>query len=193
MAEAPVWAEILEKIYRENIVWSPDDDFDDEHPVISEVEFEAETVQENLAMLSQSGLVGRVHVGIPADITRPGKEGIVGMSDRAKREGSHIGLTPRGFHVAHEREVMDQEKDEQDRRIQSQNEINSALGFLTLGLLFVNFSDTWILATLDTPVASWPESILLWFVADVVIVGVLAVMLYRTELLDPQSHIENTN
>ncbi|WP_276255611.1 hypothetical protein [Halomontanus rarus] len=187
MDKDPTWTEILNTIYRENIVWSPDADFDEEHPVVSAVELNVKTVQENLAMLSQSGLVGRVHVGIQADIPRPEMESVIGISDGAKRQGTHVGLTARGFHVAHEREVMEQEQEEQDRRIQSQNEINSAIGFLTLGLLFINFTDTWITALLDSSMSSW--SITMWsgLLANSAVILALAVLLYQTGLLDPDS------
>ncbi|WP_247729906.1 hypothetical protein [Halovivax limisalsi] len=193
MKDEPNWAVILDTIYRNNVTWPSDTNFDKDHPVVSAVNLDAETVQENLAMLSQSGLVGKTHVGMKADIPRPGKEGLKGITGEARRQGTHVGLTARGFHVAHEREVMEQEQKEQDRRIQSQNEINSAIGFLTLGLLFVNFVDTWITVTLDTEIANWSTELWLAVMADAVVVAGIGLLLQRTGLLEPYSIMSDQN
>ncbi len=88
---------------------------------------------------------------------------------------------------------MEQEQKEQDRRIQSQNEINSAIGFLTLGLLFVNFVDTWITVTLDTEIANWSTELWLAVMADAVVVAGIGLLLQRTGLLEPYSIMSDQN
>ncbi|MCO8267340.1 hypothetical protein NKF06_12270 [Haloferax sp. AB510] len=191
MSDEPDWAEILETIYRRNIIWSYDTDIEDDHPVVSAVGMDANSVQENLALLSQTGLVGRIHVGRQADISRPEMGGLVGISENARRKGTHIGLTPRGFHVAHEREVMNQEKKEENRRIQSQNKINSAIGILTLGLLFINFADTWVSAALTSRTDNWPLTIWVALGSGAIIIVVITILLNRNNLLDSQSLIES--
>ncbi len=106
----PNWEEVLETIYREDIIWGKDEDYDESHPVVSEVSGEAEEVQDTLAYLHQCGLVGSVQAGLHADISRPGKEGLMPMSDSDKRTGAFLGLTPSGFKVAHEREMQKQDQ-----------------------------------------------------------------------------------
>jgi len=185
MTTQPEWAIVLDKIYKENIVWEPEIEIDKEHPVVKVVGMSAKSVQENLALLDQAGLIGQVHVGISADIPRPDKEGLIGIPEEARSRGTHIGLTERGFSVAHERQVMEKQQEEQDRLIGSQNEINSAIGFLTLGLLFLTFADTWTSAALNAGIENW--SLTVWLGLATQAIFILAIMLHQTELLNPHS------
>lgn len=187
MDNEPEWAKVLDEIYRENIVWSMDEELNDEHPVVSSVDFDPETVQENLALLSQSGLIGQVQVGIRADVPRPGKEGVIGITENARQHGTHVGLTARGFHVAHERDMRKKEQEEQDRRIQSQNEINSAIGYLTLGLLFINFVDTWVATALNGGISNLSPSVWVALISAAIIIVAYSIILYQTGLLDPDT------
>lgn len=185
MSEEPEWAKVLDTVYKENLVWEADADFDEDHPVVSAVDLDSKATQRNLAFLSQAGLIGRLHVGVKADVSYPGREGLMGLSGEAERRGTHTGLTERGFSVAHRREVMQQQEQEEERRIQSQNEVNSAIGYLTLGLLFVTFMDTFLstMVPLNLPI----ETVYVALLLDAVIVFVISLLLYRTNLLNPRT------
>ncbi|WP_144427176.1 hypothetical protein [Halolamina pelagica] len=121
----PDWATVLETIYEEDIYWGEQEEIDENHPVVQEVDMDPQNVQNTLAYLSQTGLIGNVKAGMTADIPRPGKEGEVPITDADRRSGLYLGLTSKGFEVAHDRE--------QNQRSQR---INRALVMLT-----------WILAT----------------------------------------------
>ena len=153
MSNEPDWVEALETIYNEDLVWPADADFDSDHPVISAVGRDAEVVQDCLAFLSQSGLIGRVHVGVGAEVPRPGKEGIMGIPEQARRKGTHFGLTKMGFSVMHQRRMQERRDKREDQRIERQeenenqraerqHEVNRAIAFLTLGLMTIAVIDS---------------------------------------------------
>jgi hypothetical protein len=115
------WVRVLEVIYHEDIYWSKDADIDENHPVVSAINMEPEDVKDALAYLNQVELIGSIHVGIKAEISRSGKEGIVGIPENARKTGTHIGLTSKGFEVAHERQLRN-----------SQRRTNIGIGMLTI-------------------------------------------------------------
>lgn len=142
MDSEPDWAIVLETIYVEDIVWEADREVDSNHPVVASIDAEPETVNESLAFLSQAGLIGRVQVGLKADISRPGKEGVIGITGTAERKGTHIGLTERGFLVAHQRQMQYEQQNREDRRAERQDTINYLIGLLTFGLVSVTILDS---------------------------------------------------
>lgn len=119
-----------------------------------------------------------------------------GLISETKRHSENYVLTPRGFQVAHDREKMKTQQENenkrlkrqekrQDHRAKNQNEINSAIGYLTVGLVFVTFSHTLVysLFQVDAPIFSIGISI---FVASIVFLY-LIYKLSITGLLDPIS------
>lgn len=97
------WKDTLQIIYDNQILWSKDTDYDSDHPVIEKSDKDPEQVQKDLAFLHEVGLVGPHHVGIKKEISRPDKSALAGLSDHDEQVGTHLGLTPKGFQVAHDR------------------------------------------------------------------------------------------
>jgi hypothetical protein len=101
--EDPDWKDTLQIVYNNQILWSKDTDCDSNHPVVKKSDKEPEQVQEDLAFLHEVGLIGPHHVGVKKEISRPNKSALAGLSDHAEKVGTHLGLTPKGFEVAHNR------------------------------------------------------------------------------------------
>jgi hypothetical protein len=101
------WQKVLRVMYEEGIVWSLDSEIDETHPLVVETDLPAEDVEDALSFLSESGLIGRIQAGAKADYPR---EMVVGISDSARQQGTHIGLTTEGFKVAHNRELQNQQQ-----------------------------------------------------------------------------------
>ncbi|WP_139171272.1 hypothetical protein [Natronorubrum texcoconense] len=142
MKSEPDWGKVLEEIYSEDLVWEADVDIDMNHPVVATVDMDPEAVKRCLAFLSQTGLIGRVQVGLKADVSRPGKEGVIGTTKSARIRGTHIGLTERGFLVAHQRQMQEQQQNREDERSDRQDSINYIIGLLTFGLLSITVLDS---------------------------------------------------
>lgn len=117
-----------------------------------------------------------------------------GLIQETDKYSDEYVLTPRGFQVIHDRVMMEKKEEyedkrmeerekQEDRRIQSQNEVNSAVGYLTLGLLFVTFAHTVVIAMIEKGAGVFVLSILL-VVESIIIVGI-SLLLSRTGLLDP--------
>lgn len=116
----PDWALVLEKIYKEKLVWSKNAEYDDNHPVISAVDLDTEETQEALAFLYETEMVDSVHIGKASEISRPGKENLISVHKNTRGIGTHIGLSRKGFEVAHERETN-----------QKRQRVNMGIGILT--------------------------------------------------------------
>lgn len=176
----PDWAVILRTIYEEDIWWLKDAEIDESHPVVQAVELTPREVQNALAYLSQAQLIGSVKAGMEADIPRPGKEGEMPIADRDRRTGLYIGLTSRGFSVAHDRE-MRRRRDEQDRReAKQQHDVNLAVAILSLGLIAVTVVDSAVRAFVGAGTIVWAYTSL---ILGVILFLAFAVVLYRNGLL----------
>jgi hypothetical protein len=101
------WQKVLNAMYEHGLVWSVDADIDESHPAVKETDLSEERAKEALSFLSEAGLIGRIQAGAKADYPR---EMTVGISEEARRRGTHIGLTTEGFNVAHERELRNQQE-----------------------------------------------------------------------------------
>lgn len=123
--DEPDWSQVLVTLYQEEVVWSADDDIDGEHELVEATGLEPSELKDELAFLEQTGLVGRIQTGVKVDFPHKGTEGVIGIPNKARRVGTHVGLTPTGFEVAHERELN-----------QQRNRTNRVLAILTAGLFY---------------------------------------------------------
>jgi hypothetical protein len=201
--DTPEWAELLEAIYEENLVWSAVTDnyhedgpiYGEGHPVYEIVDMDPQQIQKNLAFLLETGLIGTQHIGLDADVPRPGKELVTGISEEARREGTHLGLTERGFAVAHERQMqrrrderenqrLQQQEKNEERRTKQQHTVNRAIAFLTLGLLAVTATDSAVRAFIG---ANNIPGAYIATLAGAVLTLIFAGVLFFSGLLSPYS------
>ncbi|ELY86152.1 hypothetical protein [Natrialba taiwanensis] len=93
-----------------------------------------------------------------------------------------VGLSNQGFKIAHQRKMQQVQMNEEDQRIQSQNKVNTAIGFLTLGILFATYADTTLSLLYDTGASE--STISVGMVINGVIVLFTAFVIWRTGLLE---------
>jgi len=98
---------------------------------------------------------------------------------------NRFGLSNQGFMVAHQRKMRQVEMDEENLRIQSQNEVNTAIGFLTLGILFVTYADTTL--SLLHATGSSQSVIVIGMVVNAVIILLITLVIWKTGLLNLNS------
>jgi hypothetical protein len=174
------WAIILRAIYEDDIWWQKDEEIDENHPVVQAVDMDVERVQSALAYLYQVNLIGSTKAGMGADVPRPGKEYETPLADHDKRTGLYLGLTSRGFSVAHDREIQ-RRRDEQDlREAKQQHDVNLAVAILSLGLISVTVVDSAVRAFVGAE-AIFPASASL-AVGVLLLIG-FGIILYRNGLL----------
>lgn len=180
MIEEPNWAIVLHTIYEEDIWWQKDTEIDEDHPVVQSVDLNSKAVQNSLAYLSQAQLIGSVKAGMEADVPRPGKEGEMPIADQDRRTGLYIGLTSRGFSVAHDREMRRRRDLQDQQKARQQHDVNLAVAILTLGLISVTVIDSAVGAFVGAGTVTWAYISLV--IAVFVLVGFTAV-LYLNGLL----------
>lgn len=95
-------------------------------------------------------------------------------------------LTPRGFDVAHQRQMSRKESKIEQKRTKRQNDVNRAIGILTFGLLFATFADTALSIYLDSNFPPWTLTLGLGM-EGLVIISV-SFLLYKNELLSFNSN-----
>lgn len=103
---------------------------------------------------------------------------------------NYITLTSRGFDVAHERSLRKEQQEFEEEQTNRQNELSSAVGILTMGLLVVAGAQ---LLVQSIAVASLSTSIALAIgVAGLLVVGLLAFKVYNSGLLEPYEAASRT-
>lgn len=182
MTEESNWDIVLKTIYEDDIWWQKGTDIDEDHPIVQAVDMDAKTVQNSLAYLSQVQLIGNVKAGMQAEVPRPGKEAEVAIADQDRRTGLYIGLTPRGFSVAHDREMRRQRDKEDQRKARQQHDVNLAVAILTLGLLSLTVVDSAVRAFVGGGSLNWAYASL---VIGVILLISFGWILYWNELLSP--------
>lgn len=100
-----------------------------------------------------------------------GDDGIIDLYD----------LSSKGFDVAHDIRMKNLQEEKQDQRVSEQNNINRAIGFLTLGLLFINFTDSALQTVVDLAYPRIAANIL--FLVNIVVIVTISVLIYRSGLL----------
>lgn len=180
MTDESDWTIVLQTIYEKDIWWQKDTDIDEDHPVVKLVDMSPETVQNSLAYLSQTQLIGSVKAGMEADVSRPGKEGEMPIADRDRRTGLYIGLTSRGFSVAHDREMRRRRDIQDQRKARQQHDVNLAVAILTIGLISVTVIDSAVRAFVGAGTIIWAYLSLV--IAVFLLISFIAV-LYRNSLL----------
>jgi len=180
MTDESDWAIVLQTIYEEDIWWQKDADIDGNHPVVQSVDISPKAVQNSLAYLSQTQLIGSVKAGMEADVSRPGKESEMPIADRDRQTGLYIGLTSRGFSVAHDREMRHRRDIQDQQKARQQHDVNLAVAILTLGLISVTVIDSAVQAFVGAETITWAYLSLV--IAVFLLIGFTAV-LYRNGLL----------
>lgn len=100
------WVTVLRTIYEEDLIWTRTRNVGEDHKAVEKTELDANAVQDSLAFLWRSGLIGEVDVGVHAEVPRSGKHGYVGPRRSGDEEPiAHFGLTEKGFQVMHDREM----------------------------------------------------------------------------------------
>lgn len=167
MQEKPNWAILLNNLYRQE-----QSRFDrnqgsggaltEDHPLIHQTGLTREELNKSIQYLRDSGLLRTT-----------------GSSDK-------FVLTEKGFEVAHERHNQSWSERLQSERIEDQNDVNRAIGFLTLGVLFFAFTDStfYVISQTATPEWGYFVGLIVNFLAFIVIL----VLLQKAEMLKKTNH-----
>lgn len=133
MSKEPNWTAVLRTLYN--------------HEITIDVQMTDRAVAVKVAKLT-----GLDPESVSAAITDLTEIGLVETEHKelGERGYNKIRLTERGFQIAHEREMNTQQEEREDDRIERQNEINRAIGFLTVGLLVTTLFDTVVAAELQS-------------------------------------------
>lgn len=189
MTDESNWSTILQTVYEEDIWWEKDTEVDEDHPVVQETGMDTETVQSSLAYLSQVQLIGTVQAGMKSDVPRPGKESEMPVTSRDRRTGLYLGLTSRGFSVAHDREMRRRRDEQNQREAKQQHDVNLAIALLTLGLISVTVVDSAVQAFVGAGTILWAYSSLSIGVALLII---FTIILARNGLISRYSTEKNS-
>jgi len=100
-----------------------------------------------------------------------GDDGIIDLYD----------LSSKGFDVAHDIRMRKSQQRKEDERVSAQNDVNRAIGFLTLGLLFINLTNAFLQAVIDLDYPQLAVGSL--FLVNVMTVVAIAALVYRSGLL----------
>lgn len=182
MDDNPNWAIVLEEMYElgdellldveflEGEKKRPDDyDTDSQFHRINILKertgLSIEEIVSSLRYLYDIGLIQRYEVGSDLD-------------DR-------VGLSDHGFKIAHQRKMQELQSEEENQRIKSQNQVNTAIGFLTLGILFVTYADTTL--TLLHEMGLSQRGIRTGMLINAMIVLFIALVIWRTGMLEVDS------
>lgn len=169
----PDWAKVLEVFYENNPSFEYTEDPSEIHSFLDyDSRLEGIDLVGEIRLLKK---IGALEVNTTtADLTGDGKR---------NESIKYISLTPRGFDVAHERSLRNEQQEFEEEQTNRQNELSSAVGILTMGLLVVAGAQ---LLVQSIAVASLSTSIALAIgVVGLLVVGVLAFRIYNSGLLEP--------
>jgi predicted transcriptional regulator len=100
-----------------------------------------------------------------------------------KRSGHDYKITRDGFQVAHDLRMQEQEQRLEDARSRRQSDVNRAIGFLTLGLLFVTTMDVGVRGLVGMESEFWKIRGAMFLA--LVTTTLFAIALIRTGVLNP--------
>ncbi|WP_396613978.1 hypothetical protein ACH9L7_19780 (plasmid) [Haloferax sp. S1W] len=169
----PDWAKVLEVFYERNPSFEYTESPSEIHSFLGhDGRLEGIDLTSEIQMLKK---IGALEV----------KETTVDLAGDGERDETmhYITLTSRGFDVAHERSLRKEQREFEEEQTNRQNELNSAVGLLTMGLLVVAGAQ---LLVQSIGVASLSTSVALAVgVAGLLVVGSLAFKIYNSGLLEP--------
>jgi hypothetical protein len=169
----PDWATVLEVFYENNPSFEYTEDPSEIHSYL-----DYDTRLEGIDLVAEIRLLKKIDAleikTATVDLTGDGK---------GNDPIDYISMTPRGFDVAHERSLRNEQQEFEEEQTNRQNELSSAVGILTMGLLVVAGAQ---LLVQSIAVASLSTSIVLAIgVAGLLVVGFLAFRVYNSGLLEP--------
>lgn len=176
----PDWAKVLEVFYENNLSFEYTEDPSEIHSFLDyDNRLEGIDLVDEIRLLQK---IGALEVNTTTvDLTGDGNR-----DDSLK----YISLTSRGFDVAHERSLRNEQQEFEKEQTNRQNELSSAVGILTMGLLVVAGAQ---LLVQSISVASLSTSIALAIgVAGLLVVGSLIFRVYNSGLLEPYETADQT-
>lgn len=123
MPEEPTWAVVLNSLYKTRLA--------------------GEEFHEDRRIVILADEIGRSKTEISNVLSQMSDQGLINIPSSYKES---LTLTEKGFDVAHTRELRRQEQRREQKRDKRQHDVNRAIGFLTVGLLFTGFLQAWIAA-----------------------------------------------
>lgn len=159
--EEPVWAAVLHALYEKGMTGESFDEYGyhkflRNRAIAEEIEREPADVTRAVSEMIDKNLINDVPTG---------------------RESQGYNLTAKGFDVAHTRSLRRQQQQREKRRDQRQHEVNRAIGFLTLGLVFIGFVQATIVAIVGFEAQLLPVQLIQFGLALIVLtLGLLAVV-----------------
>lgn len=162
--EEPTWAVVLHALYENKMAGS---DFD---------KYGYHRMSRNIAIADE---VDRNQEEITLSLSQMSNQGLVNKPSR--NTGKGYTLTEKGFDVAHTRDLRRQEQRREQKRDKRQHEVNRAIGFLTIGLLFTGLLQAWIAALIgkEAQVSFVIGTLLVGFI---IVVGI-TVILWKSGML----------
>ncbi|MFK5603670.1 hypothetical protein [Haloferax volcanii] len=195
MDEEPTWSVVIRSMYRRGEDYHSYLD-EDSYPSLSSKDKGTEKSEKKTKWCREIG--NKQHHNIKKDtgLTDSEIESSISWLDSANLIDSMepfddvsldrlpIRLNQSGFEVAHDQFMLNKQENREDQRNSQQNQINTAIGLLTLGLLFATAADTSIQVFMTEGFTQ--RTISFGLITEWIIVGAIAVVLQRTGLLSPQ-------
>lgn len=179
MSSEPDWEEILLLMYDTRVtVFNPatiDPESDAatrlsaEYNLFAQTDHSQSELAEIIKFMRETELIWK---SAEIDVHDPkGDDGIIDLYD----------LSSKGFDVAHDIRMRNSQERRQDQRVSAQNNVNRAIGFLTLGLLFINLTNAFLQAVIDL---NYPQlAVGSLFVLNLVVFVAIAGLVYTSGLL----------
>ncbi|WP_396612894.1 hypothetical protein ACH9L7_06380 [Haloferax sp. S1W] len=126
----------------------------------SDTNLSMEQIEDSVGWLRNAGLI---------DVMEP--------FDDVSLDKYPIRLNGDGFKVAHDQSMLVKQESREEQRVEEQNQINTAIGLLTLGLLFATMADTAVQALIAQKLGTSVKMIL---IIEATVVFTLAAVLKIT-------------
>jgi len=144
-----------------------------EYNLFAQTDYSQSELADIIQFMEETELIWK---SMEIDVQDPkGDDGIIDIYD----------LSSKGFDVAHDIRMKNSRERKQDQRASAQHDVNRAIGFLTLGLLFINLTNAILQAVVDLDYPQLAVGSL--FVVNFVVVVAIAGLVYKSGLLTEDS------